>query len=516
MEVTKKDNRDSHKKEKKSTLTVIDNRTGASVEIPVQENGTISAMSLRNIKISKDDFGLMSYDPGYMNTACCTSKITFIDGDKGILQYRGYPIEQLAEQSTFLEVAYLLIYGNLPDKDHLEQWNTKIINHTYIHENLVQLMKSFRYDAHPMGMVISTVSAMSTFYPEANPALQGHDIYQNESLRNKQIFRILGKMPTIAACAYRHRIGRPYNNPVNHLSYIDNFLYMLDRLSESSYKPHPVLSKALEKLFILHADHELNCSTATMRQLTSSLVDPYTAVAGAAGALYGPLHGGANEAVLAMLQEIGTVDKVSHFLEEVKAKRKKLFGFGHRVYKNYDPRARILKEVTKEVFDVLGKSPLMQVAVELEQRALKDEYFISRKLYPNVDFYSGLIYKAMGFPTDMFPVLFAIPRTAGWLAHWCEMLQDSEIRIWRPRQVYTGYRDMTYVSPDDRTPDTHELNSYMSEHAKRRAVATISYDDPAPTNDEYNTPKTVKIPQPQVTPAKRLDESFGPQDPRKK
>ncbi|KAL6071181.1 Citrate synthase, variant 2 [Balamuthia mandrillaris] len=347
----------------RDTFTVIDNRTGKSYELPVT-HGAVSAMDFRQIKVDEEDFGTMVSDPGYMNTACCNSKITFIDGDKGLLSYRGYNIEELVEHSTFLEVAYLLIYGELPDPDQLEAWNAKVLRHTFIHENLIQHMKAFRYDAHPMGMLISSIAAMSTFYPEANPALQGAGLYKDESIRNKQIFRILGKMPTIAACAYRHRLGRPYNNPVNNLSYTENFLYMLDRLSEVNYRPHPLLAKALDKLFILHADHEMNCSTTAMRQLSSSLVDPYTAIAGAAGALYGPLHGGANEAVLHMLESIKRKENIPEFLKDVKDKKKRLMGFGHRVYKNYDPRARLLKQITSEVspsviyfFSPVVKSP---------------------------------------------------------------------------------------------------------------------------------------------------------------
>lgn len=448
---------------KKRTITLRDEQTGKEIQIKVKDD-VIKATHF-------SDLGLRSYDPGYLNTASATSKITFIDGDKGILWYRGYPIEELAEKSTFLEVAYLLINGDLPSKEQLNFWTKIIMTHTYIHENLIQLMKTFRYDAHPMGMLISSIAALSTFYPEANPALSGTDIYQSKSMRNKQVFRIIGKLPTIAACAYRHRIGRPYNQPVSHLSYCENFLYMLDHLQEPNFKPHPKLVKALDILFILHADHELNCSTAAMRHIASSSTDPYTAVAGAAGALYGPLHGGANEQVLRMLQSIGSVAAVPQFLEDVKNKKKKLMGFGHRVYKNYDPRAKIIRTVAYEVFEVVGKEPLLEVALELEKRALADEYFVSRKLYPNVDFYTGLIYKAMGFPTDMFPVLFTIPRTVGWLAHWLELLDDPENKIVRPRQVYHGSGFRHFVDIENRSNSHSELKeTYHTTYNIRRGV----------------------------------------------
>ncbi|KAF2075018.1 hypothetical protein CYY_003670 [Polysphondylium violaceum] len=488
----------------KNTFTVIDNRTGKSYEIPITQE-TVKSIDFRQMKESPSDFGTMIYDPGYYNTAVCKSQITYIDGDRGILEYRGYPIEHLAENSSFLEVAYLLIYGDLPNMEQLNLWNTKIMNHTFIHENLIQLMKSFRYDAHPMGMLISSVSAMSTFYPEANPALAGVDIYKNKQLMNKQIFRILGKLPTIAACAYRHRIGRPYNNPINSLSYTENFLYMLDRLSESNYKPHPTLTRALDKLFIIHADHELNCSTATMRQISSTLVDPYTAVAGSAGALYGPLHGGATEAVLRMLEQIGSVENIPAFLEEVKQKKKKLMGFGHRVYKSYDPRAKILKSVTQEIFNLLGKNPLMVIATELERLALSDSYFINRQLYPNVDFYSGIIYKSMGFPTDMFPVLFSIPRAAGWLAHWVENISDPELRIFRPRQIYLGRRGMTYVPLENRNtePIPSTLSSYASGLSSRRDVSEVLYS----FDESCAIPKTASGSKSQIS--QSIEQSFG-------
>jgi len=454
-------------KNNKNRLSVVDNRTGKTYEIPIKNN-TINALALKQIS-DTDGEGLMSYDPAFQNTAVVTSRITYIDGDKGILRYRGYPIEEIAEKSTFLEVAFLLINGSLPDKKHLDDWSEKIMTHTYIHENLVSMMKTFRYDAHPMGMLISSIAALGTFYPEANPALRGSDIFKNERFRNKQIYRIIGKLPTIAACAWRHRIGRPYNEPGSNLSYTGNFLYMLDKLSEVKYHPNPVLERALEIMFILHADHELNCSTAAMRHISSSMADPYTAVAGAAGALYGPLHGGANEAVLHMLEEIGTIDKVPQFIQDVKARKKMLMGFGHRIYKNYDPRAKLIRKTAYEVFEVLGREPLIEVATALEAAALSDEFFITRKLYPNVDFYSGLIYKAMGFPTDMFPVLFTIPRAVGWLAHWIEHHEDKETKIYRPRQVYLGEDVRPYV-PIENRPESNAVrsqDSYSSNTAKR-------------------------------------------------
>ncbi|GAM18824.1 hypothetical protein SAMD00019534_019990 [Acytostelium subglobosum LB1] len=457
---------------KQASLTVTDNRTGKQYNVPIKD-GRISATAFKKVSEVDGDNGLMVYDPAFQNTAVVTSSITYIDGDKGILRYRGYPIEELAERSNFLEVAYLLINGNLPNKTQLDGWTHRVMTHTFLHENLVGMMKTFRYDAHPMGMLISTVAALGTFYPEANPALAGQDIFKSESVRNKQVLRIIGKLPTIAACAWRHRIGRPYNTPVNHLGYTENFLYMLDKLSEQDYKPNPVLCRALEILFILHADHELNCSTAAMRHIASSNTDPYTSVAGAAGALYGPLHGGANEAVLDMLQQIGTKDNVHQFIADVKSKKRKLMGFGHRIYKNYDPRAKIIRRVAYEVFDSLGKEPLIEVATELEKQALNDEYFVSRKLYPNVDFYSGLIYKAMGFPTDMFPVLFTIPRAVGWLAHWIEHCEDPETKIYRPRQVYKGEWFRNYVSIEGRSPaKVRSQEFYSSSTTKRYSKVT--------------------------------------------
>ncbi len=426
----------------KDSLTITDNRNGKTYELPI-EHGTIRTTDLRKIKVSEDDFGLMSYDPAFMNTASCRSTITFIDGEKGILRYRGYPIEQLAEQSTYLETAYLLLHGELPTVAQLESWTWQITHHTWIHENLKKFMDGFHHDAHPMGMLVSTVAALSTFYPEAK---NGTDL----ETRRLQIVRLIAKMPTLAAFAYRHSLGMPYAYPDNDLSYAGNFLNMLFKTTEVQYKPDPVLEKALEVLFILHADHEQNCSTNAVRSVGSSQVDPYCAVAAGVAALYGPLHGGANEAVLRMLQTIGSKDRVPEFIKQVKEGKTKLMGFGHRVYKNYDPRAKIIKRMADEVFAVTRPNPLLPIALELERIALQDEYFISRKLYPNVDFYSGLIYQAMGFPVAMFPVLFAIPRTSGWLAQWQEMRADAEQKIARPRQIYLGPAARDYVPPKRR------------------------------------------------------------------
>jgi citrate synthase len=412
------------------SLTIVDNRTGRSYEVPIRD-GAIPAPELRKIKTSPDDFGLMAYDPAYMNTASCRSSVTFIDGDRGILRYRGYPIEQLAERRSFLEVAYLLVFGELPTPDEFTAWSEQITMHTMVHENIKKFMEGFRYDAHPMGMFLSTIGALSTFYPDAR------NIRDIDS-RHLQMLRLIGKVPTIAAYAYRHTQGLPYVMPDNGLDYTANFLNMMFKMAESKYQPHPALVKALDVLFILHADHEQNCSTSAMRSIGSSQVDPFSALAGASAALYGPLHGGANEAVLVMLREIGSVDHVPEFIKKVKAGEGRLMGFGHRVYKSYDPRAKILKQMADNVFEVLGRNPLIQIALELERIALQDEYFVNRKLYPNVDFYSGLIYQTMKFPVTMFPVLFAIPRTVGWLAQWEEMLMDPEQKITRPRQLYVG------------------------------------------------------------------------------
>ncbi|MCW2969447.1 MAG: citrate synthase [Solirubrobacterales bacterium] len=424
------------------SLTVTDNRTGATYELPI-EDGTVRAMDLRQIKVADDDFGLMAYDPAYTNTASCRSAITYIDGDAGILQHRGYPIEQLCEHSTYLEVAYLLINGALPTSSELEDWVQEITIHTFVHENVKDFMEGFRYDANPMGMLVASVGALSTFYPDAN---QIHD----EEVRRIQIIRLLAKMPTLAAFAFRHNMGQPYVYPDNDLDYAGNFLSMMYKMTELKYEPDPRLERALDVLFILHADHEQNASTSAVRSVGSTQVDPYTAVAAGVAALYGPLHGGANEAALRMLQRIGTVENIPDFLAGVKAGDERLMGFGHRVYKNYDPRARIIRKHLDAVFEVRGKSPLLEVASELEKRALDDDYFTSRKLYPNVDFYSGLIYEALGLPVAMFPVMFAIGRTSGWIAQWLEMVQDSEQKIARPRQIYTGERDRDYVPMGER------------------------------------------------------------------
>lgn len=426
----------------KDTLTITDNRTGKTYEIPITY-GTIHATDLRQIKVSDDDFGMMTYDPAFMNTASCKSTITFIDGDKGILRYRGYPIEQLAEKSTYLEVAYLLLNGELPNKKQLAEWEANVLQHTYIHENIKKLMEGFRYDAHPMGMFISTVAALSTFYPEANK------IFDVE-IRKKQILRLIGKVPTIAAFSYRHIKGMPYIYPNNDLTFIQNFLNMMYSIGTPRYEVPSIFEKALNILFILHADHEQNCSTSAMRNVGSSQVDPYSATAAAAAALYGPLHGGANEAVLRMLDQIGHINNVPAFIEKVKKGEGRLMGFGHRIYKNYDPRAKVIKKLAYDVFAVTGTNPKLDIALELERIALEDEYFIKRKLYPNVDFYSGLIYQAMGFPMEFFPVLFAIPRTAGWISHWQEMLLDPEQKIARPRQIYLGSGARDYVPIDKR------------------------------------------------------------------
>jgi citrate synthase len=424
------------------TLSVTDNRTGKTYEIPIDE-GTIRATELRKIKTSDDDFGLMTYDPAYMATASCRSAITFIDGDRGILEYRGYPIEQLAEKSTYMEVAYLLVHGSLPTQQQLDDWTHLITTHTFVHENVKEFMQGFRYDAHPMGILLASVGALSTFYPEAN-AIHDHDA------RYMQVIRLIAKMPTLAAFSYRHNRGMPYVYPDNDLSYPGNFLSMIYKVAELKYKPDPRLERALDVLFILHADHEQNCSTSAVRSVGSSQVDPYSAVAAGVAALYGPLHGGANEQVLRMLRRIETKDNIAAFIDGVKAGNERLMGFGHRVYKNYDPRAKIIQKATYEVFEVTGTNPLLDIALELEKIALEDPYFIERKLYPNVDFYSGIIYEALGMPVEMFPVLFAIGRTSGWIAQWLEMIDDPEQKISRPRQIYTGRRTVDYVPIEDR------------------------------------------------------------------
>jgi citrate synthase len=426
----------------KDTLTITDNRTGKSYEIPIS-HGNIRAMDLRQIKLDANDFGMMTYDPAFTNTASCISKITYIDGDRGILMYRGYPIEELAEKSSYLETSYLVIHGELPTRAQLDEWTWHITHHTFIHESIKKFIDGFHYDAHPMGMLISTVAALSTFYKDAK------NIFDAES-RRKQTYRLIGKMPTLAAFAYRHSLGMPMVYPDNELSYAGNFLNMLFKTTEVKYKPNAALERALDILFILHADHEQNCSANAMRSVGSSHVDPYSCTAAAAAALYGPLHGGANEEVLLMLREIGSVKNVPAYIKRVKAKEKLLMGFGHRVYKNYDPRAKIIKKIAYDVFEVMGKNPLIDIALECERIALEDDYFVSHKLYPNVDFYSGLIYEAMGFPSSMFTVLFAIGRTSGWIAQWQELLLDAEQKIARPRQVYLGLEKRQYVSIDNR------------------------------------------------------------------
>ena len=421
----------------KDTLTITDNRTGRTYELSI-EHGTVRAMDLRQIKVNDEDFGLMTYDPAYVNTASCKSTITYIDGDKGVLEYRGYPIEQLAERSNFLEVAYLIVNGELPTREQMDEWTANIREHTFLHENIKKFMEGFRYDAHPMGMFISSIAALSTFYPEASLVLE-------PEVRRRQMHRLIAKAPLVASYSYRHAQGMPYVTPDPGLTYTGNFLRMLFMRHEAHYEPNPVLERALDVLFILHADHEQNCSTSTMRLIGSSRSDPFCSLAGAASALYGPLHGGANEAVLRMLNEIGHPRNIPAYVERCKKGETRLMGFGHRVYKNYDPRARIIKRTADEVFEVTGRNQLLDIAVELERIALEDEYFVSRKLYPNVDFYSGIIYQAMGFPVEGFPVLFAIPRTVGWLAQWEEMLLDKDQKIGRPRQIFLGQRRRDFV-----------------------------------------------------------------------
>ncbi len=411
-------------------LQITDSQTGLSYEIPVVD-GAIRAIDLRQIRASDDDFGLMSYDPAYLNTASCRSAITYIDGDRGILRYRGYPIEELAGQTSFLDVAYLLLNGELPGKDKSGAWADEITHHTFVHENVKKFIDGFHHDAHPMGILVSTIAALSTFYPEARAV-------SDQVRQQEQIVRLIAKMPTLAAFAYRHAMGLPYAYPDNGLSYSGNFLNMMRKMSEPRYSPDPVLEHALDVLFVLHADHEQNCSTSTMRVVGSSQVDPYSAAAAAAAALFGPLHGGANEQVLRMLREIGSVGNIPAYIERVKRGELRLMGFGHRVYRNFDPRAKIIKEVADQVFEVTGRNPLLDIALELERIALADDYFISHKLYPNVDFYSGIIYQALGFPVAMFPVLFAIGRMPGWLAQWQEGTADPEQKISRPRQIYVG------------------------------------------------------------------------------
>ena len=424
------------------TLTVTDNRTGRTYEIEITD-GTVRAMDFRQIKVDDDDFGLMTYDPAYTNTASARSAITYIDGDAGILEYRGYPIEQLAEQSTYIEVAYLLVHGELPTQQQLDEWTHEITIHTFVHENVKGFMQGFRHDAHPMGMLLGSVGALSTFYPDANQI-------KDPDNRHLQTIRLLAKMPTLAAFAYRHSQGMPYVYPDNDLEYPGNFLNMMYKMTELKYEPDPRLERALDILFILHADHEQNCSTNAVRAVGSSQVDPYSAVAAGVAALYGPPHGGANEAVLRMLKRIESKDNVPDFITGVKEGDERLMGFGHRVYKNYDPRAKIIKSAAEDVFEVTGKNPQLEIATELERIALEDDYFVSRKLYPNVDFYSGLIYEALGLPVSMFPVMFAIGRTSGWIAQWLELVEDKEQKIARPRQIYTGDRTRDYVPLEQR------------------------------------------------------------------
>ena len=424
------------------TLTITDNRTNQSYTLPISR-GTIRAMDLRQIKTGPDDFGLMTYDPAFMNTASCQSAITYLDGDRGILRYRGYPIEQLAENCTFLEVAYLLLYGELPTEEQLSGWNEEVMRHVLVHENVKKFMDGFHHDAHPMGILMSTVAALSTFYPEAKN-------FTDPKSKRLQTVRLIGKMPTLASYAFRHRMGMPYVFPEPELGYTKNYMNMLWKRTEPHYAANPVIARALEVLFILHADHEQNCSTNTMRAVGSSMADPYATTAAAIAALSGPLHGGANEEVLRMLDEIGTVDHIPSFIAQVKEGKRKLMGFGHRVYKNYDPRARIIKRTAEEVFEVTGRNPKLDIAMELEKIALHDDYFIKRKLYPNVDFYSGIIYQAMGFSPDHFTVLFGIPRTVGWLAQWSELLQDPDQKIARPRQIYIGEEQRDFVPMDQR------------------------------------------------------------------
>jgi citrate synthase len=426
----------------RDVLSVRDERTGKTYELEITD-GTIKAPDLRQIKVNEDDFGLMSYDPAFLNTASCRSAITWIDGDKGELWYGGIPIEQLCEQSSYLEVAYLLIYKQLPTQDELDRWTFDITHHTYVHENIKKFVEGFRYDAHPMGMLLASVGALSTFYPDAKHIDDPDERYM-------ATIRLIAKMPTLAAFAYRHNLGLPYVYPDNDLSYPGNFLSMMFKMTEIKYEPDPRLSRALDVLWILHADHEQNCSTNAVRAVGSSQVDPYSAVAAGVAALYGPLHGGANEAVLKMLERIGSVDNIPDFLQGVKDRKERLMGFGHRVYKNYDPRARIIKKHVDEVLEVTGRNPKLEIAVELENRALDDEYFTSRKLYPNVDFYSGLIYEALSLPPAMFTVMFAIPRTSGWMAQWLEMVDDSEQKIARPRQIYTGGGPRDYIPMEKR------------------------------------------------------------------
>ncbi|KAG0598229.1 hypothetical protein M758_12G056100 [Ceratodon purpureus] len=455
------------------TLTIVDNRTGKKYEVPISEGGTVKATDFKKITAGGDGVGLRMFDPGYLNTAPVRSKISYIDGDKGILRYRGYPIEELAEKSSFTEVAFLLMYGNLPTKPQLADWEASISQHSAVPEGVLDVLAALPHDAHPMGMLVGAICALSSFHPDANPALKGQSLYDSKAVRDKQIVRILGKVPTLAAAAYLRMAGRPPVLPSSELSYSENFLYMLDSLGDRKYKPNPRLARVLDILFILHAEHEMNCSTAAARHLASSGVDVYTALAGATGALYGPLHGGANEAVLKMLAEIGTVENIPDFLEGVKSRKRKMSGFGHRVYKNYDPRAKVVRTLAEEVFAIVGRDPLIEVAVALEKAALADEYFVKRKLYPNVDFYSGVIYRALGFPTEFFPVLFAIPRMAGYLAHWKESLDDPDTKIMRPQQWYQGEWLRHYAPASSRifAENGEKLSKISVSNATKRRIA---------------------------------------------
>ena len=445
------------------TLTVTDNRTGKSYELEITDE-TIRAMDLRQIKVNEDDFGTMTYDPAFLNTASCRSAITYIDGDAGVLQHRGIPIEQLCEKSSYLEVAFLLIYGELPTEAQLERWVFDITHHTFVHEDIKQHLEGFRYDAHPMGMLLSSVGALSTFYPDANQIDDPEERYM-------AAIRLIAKVPTLAAFAYSHNRGLPYVYPDNDLSYSENFLSMMFKKTEVKYEPDQRLAKALDVLFILHADHEQNCSTSAVRAVGSSQVDPFSALAAGVAALYGPLHGGANESVLKMLRRIDTTDNIPGFLEGVKNREEKLMGFGHRVYKNYDPRARIIKKHVDEVLEATEYNPLIEIATELEKQALDDEYFTSRKLYPNVDFYSGLIYEALELPAEMFTVMFAIPRTSGWIAQWLEMIDDPEQKIARPRQIYTGPRDVDYTPVERREGPEKITNDALRRPIRKRRGA---------------------------------------------
>jgi len=474
------------------TLTVTDNRTGKTYELSIVD-GILPGSELAKIKDAKNN-PLRLNDPGYMNTVACVSRICYADGNTGVLTYRGYPIEQLADHSNFLEVAFLLIFGDLPTKNQYATWKYKVMTHTFIHEDLKEMMSHFRYNAHPMGLLVNMISAESTLHPEGNTALNGTEIYNNPEVRNNFIYRILGKMPVFAANAYRRRIGRPFVDPINGLDYIENFLTMIDNYSDPNYKPHPTLVKALDTLFILQAEHETNNATAFLRHLASAGCDVYMCIAGAAAALYGTKSGGAGEAALRMFEAIGKKENIPKFLEEVKQKKRILYGFGHRIYKNTDPRVKIVKKVVVDVFRILDKDPLLELALELEKAALSDEYFIKRRLFPNIDYYSGLVFKAMGFPVDYFSVLFTIPMTAGWLAHWVEAIQDPDQKIVRPRQNYVGAPRRNYVPALDRKPNNFELESTRSAQQRRREALLeddINYfpedDDDDDPSGEYNT-----------------------------